>query len=193
DLARQMLTESLLLAALGSAVGLLLPWLGISQLRLIAPANLPRVETVRIDQWVLGFTVLAGLAAAIVFGLASAWRAARPNLMNVLRGASRNEGLASGGLLRKFVVVVEVALSFVLLIGSGLMFRSFLELQRIDPGFDPRGLLTFQVLGKRGGETPEERTAFMQQIQERLRGIKGVQGVAAWTPFPLADGFSPIR
>ncbi len=194
DLARQMLAESLLLAALGSAVGLLLAWLGISQLRLIAPANLPRVETVRIDQWVLGFTVLAGLAAAIVFGLASAWRAARPNLMNVLRGASRNEGLASGGLLRKFVVVIEVALSFLLLIGSGLMFRSFLELQRIDPGFDPKGLLTFQVLGGNApGQKPEERIARMLQLEQRLRDIPGVQAVTASFPFPLAGGFSPIR
>jgi putative ABC transport system permease protein len=113
--------------------------------------------------------------------------------MNVLRGTSRNEGLTSGGLLRKAVVVAEVTLSFVLLIGSGLMFRSFLELQRIDPGFDPRGLLTFQVLGSRGGNTPEKRAVFMHQIQERLRGITGVQSVAASFPFPLAGGFNPIR
>ena len=194
DLARQMLSESLLLAGIGSAVGLGLAWLGIYELRQIAPQNLPRVETVRIDAWVLGFTVLAGLAAAIVFGLASAWRAARPNVMNVLRGASRNEGLASGGLLRKSVVVIEVALSFLLLIGSGLMFRSFLELQRIDPGFDPRGLLTFQVLGgNQPNQKPEEVIARMQQLEQRLRDIPGIQSVAASFPFPLAGGFNPIR
>jgi predicted permease len=194
DLARQMLNESLLLAGIGSAVGLLLAWWGISELRLIAPANLPRVETVRIDGRVLGFTVLAGLAAAVVFGLASAWRAARPNVMNVLRGASRNEGLASGGLLRKLVVVTEVALSFLLLIGSGLMFRSFLELQRIDPGFDPKELLTFQVLGGNvPGQKPEERIARMQELEQRLHDISGIQTVTASFPFPLAGGFSPIR
>jgi predicted permease len=194
DLARQMLSESLLLAGIGSAVGLALAWLGISELRLIAPASLPRVDTVRIDGTVLAFTILAGLAAAVVFGLASAWRAARPNVMNVLRGASRNEGLASGGLLRKLVVITEVALSFLLLIGSGLMFRSFLELQRIDPGFDPRGLLTFQVLGGNGpGQKPEERIARMQQLEQRLRDLPGIQGVTASFPFPLAGGFSPIR
>src|SRR6202171_632221 len=193
QLARQMLTEAFLLAALGAMGGLALAWLGIHELLVIAPANLPRLNTIRIDSVVLGFTAVAGLVAGAIFGLASAWRASRPDVMNVLRGTSRNEGLASGGLLRKLVVVVEVALSFVLLIGSGLMFRSFLELQRIDPGFDPRSLLTFQVLGNRGGKTPEERTAFMHQIQERLRGIKGVQSVAASNPFPLAGGFSPIR
>jgi predicted permease len=194
-LARQMLTEAFLLAALGALGGLALAWLGIHELRAIAPANLPRLDTIRIDSVVLGFTALAAVVAAAIFGLASAWRAARPNVMDVLRGTSRNEGLASGGPLRKLVVVVEVALSFVLLIGSGLMFRSFLELQRIDPGFDPRGLLTFQVLGvgNRAGAKPEERAAFVRQIQDRLRGITGVQSVAAAFPFPLAGDFSPIR
>ncbi|HYT23856.1 MAG TPA: FtsX-like permease family protein, partial [Candidatus Polarisedimenticolia bacterium] len=187
------LTEAFLLAALGAMGGLALAWLGIHELLIIAPANLPRLDTIRIDSVVLGFTAVAGLVAGAIFGLASAWRASRPNVMNVLRGTSRNEGLASGSLLRKLVVVAEVTLSFVLLIGSGLMFRSFLELQRIDPGFDPRGLLTFQILGNRGGNTPEERTAFMHQIQERLRAITGLQSVAASFPFPLAGGFSPIR
>src|SRR5438445_9342996 len=193
QLARQMLTEAFLLAVLGAMGGLALAWLGIHELLVIAPTNLPRLDTIRIDSVVLGFTAVAGLVAGAIFGLASAWRAARPDVMNVLRGTSRNEGLASGGLLRKVVVVAEVTLSFVLLIGSGLMFRSFLELQRIDPGFDPHGLLTFQVLGNRGGNTPEERTAFMHQIQERLRAITGVQSVTASFPFPLAGGFSPIR
>ena len=192
-LARQMLAEAFLLAALGAAGGLALAWAGIHELLAIAPENLPRLDTIRIDGAVLGFTAAAGLVAAGIFGLASAWRAARPDVMNVLRGTSRNEGLASGGLLRKSVVVAEVALSFVLLIGSGLMFRSFLELQRIDPGFDPRGLLTFQVLGNRAGTKPEARAAVARQIQEKLRGITGVQSVAASFPFPLGGGFSPIR
>ena len=191
-LARQMLAEAFLLAAMGAAAGLGLAWLGIHELLVIAPANLPRLDTIRIDSVVLAFTAVAGLLAAGIFGMASAWRAWRPDVMNVLRGSSRNEGLASGGLLRKLVVVAEVALSFVLLIGSGLMFRSFLELQRIDPGFDPHGLLTFQVLGG-GGSTPDQRAAFTRQIQERLRAIPGVQGVTASFPFPLTGGFHPIR
>jgi hypothetical protein len=122
---------------MGATGGLALAWLGIHELLTIAPANLPRLDVIRIDSTVLVFTVVASLLAAATFGMASAWRASRPNVMNVLRGSSRNEGLASGGLLRKLAVTAEVALSFVLLVGSGLMFRSFLELQRIDPGFDP--------------------------------------------------------
>src|SRR5260370_12759539 len=129
QLARQMLTEAFLLAALGAMGGLALAWLGIHELLVIAPANLPRLDTIRIDSVELGFTAVAGLLAGAIFGLASAWRAPPPDVMNVRRGTSRNEGLSSGGLLRKLVVVAEVALSFVLLIGSGLMLRSFLELQ----------------------------------------------------------------
>src|SRR6266478_1313145 len=191
-LARQTLAESFLLAAIGAVAGLGLAWLGIHELLAIAPANLPRLDTIRIDSVVLAFTSLAGLLAAAIFGMASAWRASRPDVMNVLRGTSRNERLASGGLLRKLVVVAEVTLSFVLLIGSGLLFRSFLELQRIDPGFDPRGLLTFQVLGG-GGNTQDQRAAFTRQIQESLRAIPGLEGVTASYPFPLAGGFHPIR
>jgi predicted permease len=193
DVALQMLAEAFVLAAMGAAVGLGLAWLGIYELRAIAPETLPRLDSIRIDGWVLLFTALAGVFAAIVFGLASAWRASRPDVISMLRGSSRNEGLAGGGLVRKLVVVTEVALSFVLLIGSGLMFRSFLELQRIDPGFDPHGLMTFQILGTGNELKAEQRAASIRQIQEKLRNITGIQSVTASFPFPLAGGFSPIR
>jgi putative ABC transport system permease protein len=193
DIAQQMLAEAFVLAAMGAIVGLGLAWLGIYELRAIAPETLPRLDSIRIDGWVLLFTALAGVFAAIVFGFASAWRASRPDVIGVLRGSSRNEGLAGGGLLRKLVVVAEVALSFVLLIGLGLMFRSFLELQRIDPGFDPHGLMTFQILGTGNQPKAEQRAAEIRQILEKLSGIPGIQSVTASFPFPLAGGFSPIR
>jgi putative ABC transport system permease protein len=193
DLARQILSEALLLAAIGAAGGLGIAWLGIHELLAIAPPYLPRLDTIRIDSAVLIFTVVSSLAAAAIFGLAPAWRAARPDVMIVLRGASRSEGLASGGLSRKIVVGLEVTLAYVLLIGSGLMVRSFLELQRIDPGFNPRGLLTFQVQSDRFLQKPEERAVAMRQLEDRLRAIPGVQSVTAANPFPLTGGFSPIR
>ena len=193
-LIRPLLTEALLLAAVGTLVGLGLAWAGIRELRALAPANLPRLENIRIDGFVLGFSALAGLTAAAVFGVAPAWRASRPQLMDVLRGSSRTSGLASGALLRNVVVMAEVALSFVLLIGSGLMFRSFLELQRIDPGFDAHHLVTFQMVGAPLRKpTPEGRAAVSRQIEERLRAIPGVQSVTASYPFPLTGEFSPIR
>jgi putative ABC transport system permease protein len=188
-----LLLEALLLAAMGTLLGLALAWAGIRELRLLAPANLPRLEDVRIDAIVLAYTALAGLAAAAIFGIAPAWRASKPALMNVLRGASRTAGFASGAYLRNLVVMAEVALSFVLLIGSGLMFRSFLELQRVDPGFDPHNLLTFQLIGVQRDTTPAQRAAAMRQIDQRLRAIPGVQSVTASFPFPLTGSFSPIR
>jgi predicted permease len=192
-LARQILSEALLLATIGALGGLGIAWAGIHELLAIAPAYLPRLDSIRIDSTVLIFTAISSLAAAVLFSLAPAWRAARPDVMIVLRGTSRNEGLASGGLSRKFVVGVEVALAYVLLIGSGLMVRSFLELQRIDPGFTARGLLTFQVQSDRFFPTPQERAVAIRQLEDRLRAIPGVQSVTAANPFPLTGGFSPIR
>ena len=193
DLAKQILSEALLLAAIGAAGGLGIAWAGIHELLAIAPAQLPRVDTIRIDSAVLIFTIAASLVAAAIFGLAPAWRAARPDVMMVLRGTSRSEGLASGGLSRKIVVGVEVALAYVLLIGLGLMVRSFMDLQRIDPGFSPQGLLTFQVATDRALQKPEERAVATRQLEERLRAIPGIQNVTAATPFPLTGGYSPIR
>jgi predicted permease len=188
-----LLLEATLLAAMGTVLGLALAWAGIHELLALAPANLPRLDDVRIDGSVLAYTVFAGLAAAAVFGIVPAWRASKPALMNVLRGTSRTAGFASGASLRNLVVMAEVALSFVLLIGSGLMFRSFLELQRVDPGFDAHNLLTFQVIGNQPQNTAAQRAVAMRQIDERLRSIPGVQSVTASFPFPLTGGFSPIR
>ncbi|MGD0733878.1 MAG: ABC transporter permease [Terracidiphilus sp.] len=189
-----LFTEACLLAAMGTVLGLGLGWAGIHELRVLAPANLPLLDEVRIDGMVLAYTALAGLAAAAIFGIAPAWRASQPTLMNVLRGTSRTAGLASGATLRNVVVMAEVALSFVLLIGSGLMFRSFMELQRVDPGFDPHNLLTLQVVGVPINRAkPEERAVAIGQIAQRLRAIPGVQSVTASFPFPLTGQFSPIR
>ena len=188
-----LLTEAFLLTAISTLVGLALAWIGIQELRILAPSNLPRLDTVRLDSVVLGFTAIACLAATAIFGMLPAWRASKPGVTSLLRGSSRNAGLLGGSTLRNAVVMVEVALSFVLLAGAGLMFRSFLELQRLDPGFDPHRLLTFQVAGNRGADAPEKRAVFIRQVQERLRAIPGVESVTASDPFPLAGGFSPIR
>jgi putative ABC transport system permease protein len=190
---RQMLAEALVLTALGAAGGMALAWIGIRELLSVAPANLPRLQTIHIDPIVLLFTLAVALLSACLFGMVPAWSAFRMDLVNALGGAARTSGLRGGGrLFRNAVVVIEVALCFVLLVGSGLMIRSFLELQRIDPGFDPRGLLTFQLLGG-GPVTQEQGAARGRQLEERLRAIPGVQGVTASFPFPLGGDFSTIR
>jgi putative ABC transport system permease protein len=190
-LVRQTLAEALLIATLGTLLGVGLAYLGIHQLLAIAPENLPRLNAVRIDLQVLGFSILAGLLSAVLFGVIPAVRTAKPNLMDILRTSGRSGALGTAG-LRNAVVVVEVALAFVLLIGSGLMFRTFVAIQRVDLGFDPRGLLTFQLLGNIGN-TPQEAANFKRQLREQLGAIPGVRSVTASFPLPLAGGFSPVR
>jgi putative ABC transport system permease protein len=191
QLIRQTLAEAIVIAALGTAVGVGLAYLGIRQLLAIAPENLPRLNAIGIDGQALGFSILAGLLSAAFFGVVPALRTAKPNLMETLRASGRTGALGAAG-LRNAVVVVEVALAFVLLVGSGLMFRTFLNIQRVDMGFDPRGLLTFQLLGNIGN-SPEEAGNFKRQLRDRLDAIPGVNSVTASFPLPLAGGFSPVR
>src|ERR1700722_3167846 len=188
-----ILAEAVWLAALCTLGGFALAWAGIKELRALAPVDLPRLDAITIDSSVLAFTGLAGLAAAILFGVTPALRASRPRLMNVLRGIGRNTGLGTGSITRNVVVTAEVALSFVLLVGSGLMFRSFLELLRIDPGFDSRNLLTFVLNGNNGAATPAANAAFVRQVEDRLRAIPRVESVTGSFPFPLAGAYRSTR
>src|ERR1041384_2326895 len=190
QLVRQTLAEAIVIAALGTAIGVGLAYLGIHELLAIAPENLPRLNAINIDLKVLGFAVLAGLVSAVLFGVIPALRTAKPNLMATLRAAGRTGALGAAG-LRNAVVVVEVALAFVLLIGSGLMIRTFINIQRVNLGFQPQGLLTFQLLGNIGNNTPQELDNFKRQLREQLDAIPSVNGVTASFPLPLAGGFSP--
>ena len=189
-LASQMLAEALLLSGLGTVLGVVFAWLGIHVLAGIAPATLPRIESTAIDWHVLAFAAAAGLAAVAVFGVMPAVRAARPDVNQVLRGG-RTPGLGPGHLLRSTVVVAEVALSFVLLIGSGLMFRSFLELRRVDPGYDPHGLLTFFVTRDWQLTRQQGRLALLRETQDRLRALPGVRNATAALVLPLGGGSRP--
>ncbi len=192
-LARQLLAEALLVGALGSALGFAFAWAGIHELLAMAPANLPRRDAIAIDPAALAFSIAAGIGCALLFALAPSLQAARPDLAQVLRAAGRTSGLAGGALARNLVVVSEVALCFVLLVGSGLMFRSFLDLQRIDPGFDPRNVLTFRAIGGRQSARVEERAAITRQIHDALASIPGVESVTAANVLPLTGPFFPYR
>jgi putative ABC transport system permease protein len=185
-----VLAESLVLGAGGALIGLALARLGIAVLIRLRPDGLPRMDSIQLDPLVLGFAALASFLAALAFGLVPALRAARADVADVLREAGRNAGLARGRLLRSGVVIVEVALSFVLLIACGLMLRSFAALQRTDPGFDANGLLTF-VANARGNSG--QRAAFTQQMKTRLSALPGVTAVTAANPFPLDGGIANAR
>ena len=183
---RQLLAESVVLAALAALLGVALAKLGIILLLQLAPANLPRLADVSLDPTVLVFTALASVAAVVVFGLVPALRASRPDLAQVLRASGRTPALGGAARLRNAVIVAEVALSFVLLIGSGLMVRSFVSLVRTDPGFDPNGVLTFGVSNLRL-RSPDEARATFSQLQEKFAAIPGVKAVTTANAVPF-DG-----
>jgi putative ABC transport system permease protein len=185
-LVRQMLSESLMISGAGVALGLVLARLGIDWLIALAPKSLPRVDAVALDPLVLSFALMAAVGAAAAFGVVPALRASRPNLAHALRAGGRAAGLGTGAWLRNGVVTAEVALSFVLLIGSGLMLRSFLALQNTDPGFDARGKLTFFL--PVFGNNADQLAAKMRDLRDRFRHLPGVTAVTAASPFPLDGG-----
>jgi putative ABC transport system permease protein len=188
----QMLVETLLLAGAGTLLGVEMARFGIRGLLAIAPASVPRLEAVSIDWRVLLFAAAAGLAAAGISGMAPAWRASRPDVAQALRAGGRPGAWGAGGLVRNIIVVAEVALSFVLLIGSGLMLRSFIQLQRIDPGYDPHGILTFMVTRQWELGRQEGRLALLLEIKSRLRALPGVENATATLALPLSHGPFPM-
>jgi len=185
----QMLTESLVLAAGGAVLGVMFAWQGIGVIKALSPANLPRIENVSIDASVLAFAAGVSILAAIVFGLAPALRAVQGNLIDGLRERGSDSGGVRGNKLRTALVVGEVTLSLVLLIGAGLMVRSFSQLQKINPGFDAKNVVTFNApIQFLKYLTTQSRAAFANQLGERLAAIPGIEAVGGVTPLPLAGG-----
>jgi len=185
----QMLTESLVLAAAGTVLGLVLAWQGIRVIKALSPANLPRIESVSLDGPAFAFAAAVAVVAAILFGLAPALRAVRGNLADGLRDRGTDTGGARGNKLRTVLVVSEVTLSLVLLIGAGLMVRSFAAIQKVNPGFEAKNVVTFNVpIPFLKYLTSQLRATFINQLGDRLATIPGVESVGGVTPLPLAGG-----
>ncbi len=183
---RQMLTESGLLAVVGGLLGVLLAWQGIRVIVALSPGNLPRLDEVSIDARVLGFTLGATALAALLFGLVPAARTVGGNLAESLKDRVADAG-PRGNRLRTALVVAEVALSLVLLIGAGLMVRSFAQLRAVDPGFDADGVVTFTVPAPfMKYPTMELRANFMNELKTRIETVGGVASVGGVGPLPLA-------
>ena len=185
---RQLLTESVLLAFGGGAVGLLLGWWGVNLLTKLLPKDFPRFEDINLDFAVLGFTALVSLVTGIVFGFAPAWQVSKTDINEALKESSRG---ATGvrNRLRSLFVVAEVALSLVLLVGAGLLFRSFLELQSVNAGFNPQQVLTMRLSPSGTNFRQDEQyIAFYKQVAERLTAIPGVETVGAINTLPLEKG-----
>jgi putative ABC transport system permease protein len=188
-LARQLLTESILMALAGGLLGLLLAAWSLSLLQQLGPATLPRLNEISLDWRVLAFTLLVSLATGIVFGLAPALASLRSDLNSVLRSSGRGAiGGPSRALFRNALVVSEMAACVVLLTGAGLLIRSFARLQSVNPGFRPDHVLTLQI------ELPESRYSsfkiglFYKQLLERLQVLPGVQFAAISRKVPFSTG-----
>ena len=187
-LIRQLLTESLLLAAIGAALGLVMAWQGTRLLMTLDPSILPRAKEIALDGRVLAFTAAIAVFTGILFGLAPAIQMAKTDLMQALREGSRGNALGfRRNRLRSVLVMGEVALALVLLSGAGLLMRSFYRLQSMDTGFDPHGLLTFRTnLPRATYKDDAARVAFYRRALERLRALPGVSVAGAAQIFPLA-------
>jgi putative ABC transport system permease protein len=185
-LLRQLLTESVLLAAAGGALGLLLASYGIDLLLKLEPGNLPRMNEVGIDKGVLVFTSCVSLLSGLLFGVAPALQLSRTNLNESLKEGGRSSTEARGRKrARGLLVVSQTALALVLLAGAGVMIKSFVRLQQVNPGFNPDGLLTVQVsLPQVRYSENHRRVAFHREILERLRGLPGVESVATSSDVP---------
>nr|QEO73631.1 hypothetical protein [uncultured bacterium] len=188
-LVRQLLTESLVLALLGGALGLLLAFLFLRPLVALSPVTFPGFQQVAIDLRVLGFTLALSVLTGILFGFVPALRQSDAYLGNVLRQAgTRASGGRQNRRLQGFLVVGEVALVLLLLVGSGLTIKSFLKLQRVDPGFDTSNMLAMQLMlsNTRYPDT-EQRADVVRRFLERVSAVPGVVSASTATVLPLGD------
>jgi putative ABC transport system permease protein len=188
---RLLLMESLLLAGAGGAVGLLIGWWGVDALVALSPFDQLRESEVGMDANVAWFTFALTVLTGLLFGLAPALKSSKPDLNESLNIGGR--GATAGAGLRSALVVSELALSLVLLAGAGLMIRSFLRLQSVDSGFDPRNLLTLRLsLPEARYPEAQQVISFYQQLTDRLGRLPGVESVAATHALPLS-GMGGVR
>jgi putative ABC transport system permease protein len=187
---RQLLTESVLLAVAGGLLGLALAAWGIAMLAQFGPANLPRLAEINIDWRVMAFTLTASLATGIIFGLAPALLTVRTDLNSVLKTSGRgNTGSRTRALWRNALVTSEIASCVVLLTGAGLLIRSFLQLESVNPGFRPDHVLTMQIALPETSYSGQKVALFYHQLVDRLQALAGTQyaGIARNLPLSGAD------
>lgn len=191
-LIRQLLTESLLLWLIGGALGLLLAVIGTKALVALDPSDIPRIQQIGVDGWALGFTLLVSLVTGILFALAPALQYTRPDVNKTLKEGGRSAGSVSlNKRLRNLLVVTEMALALVLLIGAGLLMKSFSRVLSVDMGFNPQNVLTSEVfLSKDKYAKPAQFISFHRTLVERLKNSPGVESVATVNVLPLKGSMS---
>ncbi|MGA9354863.1 MAG: ABC transporter permease [Terriglobales bacterium] len=187
-LLRQLLTESVLLALVGGILGLILAVVAVPSLLALSPPDIRQFKEIGINREVLGFTFLVSVICGIIFGLIPALQASRTNPNQLLKDGERGS-TSSRSRTRSALIVAEVGLSLVLLVGAGLLLKSFSRLMNVSPGFDPDHLLTFN-LGLPPSSNAAQQNAFYQQMVQGLQALPGVQAVGAVSRLPLAGGNS---
>ena len=195
DLGRQMLAETVIIAVVGGTIGLFLSVWGVRLLLLFGPQNIPRVDEIGVDARMLIFTLFVSLGTAVPLALIPAFQVSKPNLNEVLNEESgrTSSGLRSARVFN-LLVIGEVALAFVLLIGAGLLIKSFRQLSQIDPGFNRQDLLTMQLtLPSLAYPEDSQVSAFYKQLLDQLKTVPGVQSIGTIDALPLSGRKTDIQ
>jgi putative ABC transport system permease protein len=190
-LLRQLLTESLILAAFGASLGVVIALWGVDVLMTLVPDGFPRLSEVTVDRRVLGFTLAVAAATAFVFGLVPALRGSKPDLRRSLKEGARGSTAGGAHRFRSALVVLEVALALALLVGASLLLESFRTLTRVDPGFDSENLLTAGLdLSGSAYDEASRRVQFLDRVRERVSALPGVESVGAVFAIPMGGADS---
>jgi len=191
-LLRQLLVESVLLSAVGGLAGLLVGSWGLGIIVGLGQDQIPALESVRLDPWVLAFTAGVSVLTGVLFGLAPGWQAAGRSVAPELKDGARSIDAPGRERIRRLLVASEIALSVILLAGAGLLLRSLHHLQSVDPGFQPERLLTFNLtLPMNPYRDIPRRTLFFESVLDRVRALPGVTSVAATSELPFDPGKVP--
>ena len=190
DVVRQLVAESVILAASGGASGVLLANWGLAAIAVLGANQIPRVLELRIDRLALGFALAVSLLTGLLVGLLPAWRATRVNLQEVLKESGRGS-IGAGDRLRAGLLVAEVSLSLVLLIAAGLLLTSFARLQRVQPGFEPAGVFTAQLALPPQRYNREKLVTFYEQLYRRLAALPNSTAAALTDRVPLTGAQTP--
>ena len=189
-LIRQMLAESVCLAAIGGAIGVLIAYVAVRLITHINSGNIPRIDEVSVDWRALLFTACVSLSTGILFGVFPAFATSQFNLNDALKSAGRRTIKAGAGLLHRGLMVAQVALTIVLLAGSGLLIRSFIKLQSVDKGFSPSSTVTMNIQLDSRYNSPERQNQFYRALIDRISSVPGVHAAGAINYLPLSGGES---
>jgi putative ABC transport system permease protein len=193
-LIRQLLTESIVMAAVGGVLGVLLAFWGVDLILALDPGEVPRVTPIAVDSTALAFAVALSLATGVLFGVGPAWQASRPQLQSTLKDAARGTtGEGSRQFARMGLVLAEVAVSLVLLVGAGLLFRSLLTLLDVPLGFTTSGVMTMQVAPSGDNyRAPGHFVSYWDRVVEKVSAVPGVKAAALSASAPMAPGMAVL-